>query len=77
MHRKGHRVETEMTKEDIAQAYTALMDSVHAIEQLKAKPALDDEEADTLRRNIEHVELMLAKTFWIDQDMAPVRAALE
>ena len=69
-------MEPEMTKDDIAQAYTALMDSVHLIERLKAKPALDDEEADMLGRNIAHVELMLAKTFWTDQDMAPVRAAL-
>ena len=70
-------MEPEMTKDDIAQAYTALMDSVHLIERLKAQPALDEEDADTLRRNIAHVELMLAKTFWTDQDMAPVRAALK
>ena len=66
----------EMTKGEIAQAYSALMDSVHVIEHLKAKPALDDEEAGMLRRNVEHVELMLAKTFWTDQNLAPVRAAL-
>jgi len=69
-------MEPEMTKGEIAQAYTALMDSVHVIERLKAKPSLDNEEADTLRRNVEHVALMLAKTFWVDQDLAPVRAAL-
>jgi hypothetical protein len=36
----------------------------------------DEDWADCLRRNVEHLELMVAKDFWTNEDMAPVNAAI-
>ena len=64
----------ENTPEQIAKHYSAAMDSVNLINALKAKPALTDEEADTLARNQEHLVGMLAKDFWTTEDLTPLQA---
>ena len=66
----------EITKEEIAQHYTAMG---HSVDLLNAgKP--DDMEADewtaTKARNVEHLELMKAKTYWTSEDMAAVDKAI-
>jgi len=65
----------ETTPEQIAKHYSAAMDSVNLINALKAKPALNDEETDTLARNQEHLQIMLAKDYWTDEDLTPLQAA--
>jgi len=64
----------ENTPEQIAKHYSAAMDSVNLINALKAKPALTDEEVDTLARNQEHLVGMLAKDFWTTEDLTPLQA---
>jgi len=64
----------ENTPEQIAKHYSAAMDSVNLINALKAKPALTDEEADTLARNQEHLVGMLAKDYWTTEDLTPLQA---
>jgi len=64
----------ETTPEQIAKHYSAAMDSVNLINALKAKPALTDEETDTLARNQEHLVLMLAKDYWTTEDLTPLQA---
>lgn len=60
----------------IAQHYSAMLDSVALIDGGKPERMDDTEWADCLRRNVEHLELMLAKDFWTTEDLAPVRAAI-
>jgi len=64
------------TKEEIAQHYTAMG---HSVDLLNAgKP--DDMEADdwtaTKARNVEHLELMVAKDYWTDESMTAVNKAI-
>ena len=66
----------EITKEQIAQNYTAMG---HSVDLLNAgKP--DDMEADewTARkaRNVEHLELMKAKDYWTSESMTAVDKAI-
>ena len=61
----------EMTPERIAQSYSAAMDSVNLINDLKAKGALTEEELDRVSRNQEHLSIMLGKDFWTTEDLAP------
>jgi hypothetical protein len=64
------------TPEQIAQHYSAMLDSVNLINGGKPEYMSDTEWADCLRRNVEHLELMVAKTYWTTEDMAPVNAAI-
>jgi hypothetical protein len=64
------------TPEQIAQHYSAMLDSVNLINGGKPEFMSDTEWAGCLRRNVEHLELMVAKDFWTTEDMAPVNAAI-
>ena len=64
------------TAEEIAQNYTAMG---HSVDLLNAgKP--DDMEADkwtaTKARNVEHLEIMVAKDYWTDESMTAVNKAI-
>lgn len=59
-----------------AKHYSAAMDSVNLINELVAKPSPDDEEVGALSRNVEHLEIMVAKDIWTTEDLAPLRAAI-
>jgi hypothetical protein len=65
----------ETTPQQIVQQYSACMDSVNLINTLKAKPNLSVEETDTIKRNQEHLNIMLAKDFWTTEDLTPIEAA--
>lgn len=65
----------EITAEEIARHYSAAMDSVNLINAGKPEDMTDDEWADTVARNKEHLKIMLAKDFWTDQDMKPLEDA--
>ena len=66
----------EMTAEQIAQHYTAMGHSVDLINAGQPE-ALDDAEwADTVSRNVEHLQIMVAKDFWTTEDMTAVNAAI-
>ena len=67
----------ELTQEEqIAKAYAACMDSVNLINTGKTDEKMTDEEwADTVARNKEHLKIMLAKDFWTTEDLAPLQAA--
>jgi hypothetical protein len=65
------------TPEQIAQHYSAAMDSVNLINGGKPAQMSDTEWADCLSRNKEHLKIMLAKDFWTTEDLAPLQAASE
>ena len=66
---------TEITAEEIARHYSAAMDSVNLINAGQPEDMADDEWADTVARNKEHLKIMLAKDFWTDEDLTPLEQA--
>ena len=63
------------TAEQIAKHYSAAMDSVNLINGDKPEKMTDEDWADTIARNKEHLNIMLAKDFWTNEDLAPLQAA--
>jgi hypothetical protein len=63
--------------EEIAQHYSAMGDSVDLLNAGQPADMEDDEWADTVSRNKEHLELMVAKDFWGTEDMTAVKAAIK
>ena len=73
-------MDNEITAEEIAQHYTAMGHSVDLINAIIAGTAMADDDAadkqDCVDRNVEHLEIMVAKDFWTDEDMTAVNAAI-
>jgi len=65
-----------LTAAEIAKNYSAAGDSVTVINELVALETLTDEDKDTAKRNVEHLELMVAKDYWTTEDLAPLNAAV-
>lgn len=61
--------------EEIARHYSACMDSVNLINGGQPEGVSDEDWADTVARNKEHLRIMLAKDFWTTEDLAPLEAA--
>jgi hypothetical protein len=70
----------EITTEEIAQHYSAMGDSVTLITDIIAGNAMADEDADTKQgcvdRNVEHLEIMVARDYWTSEDMTAVNSAV-
>ena len=67
----------EVTAEEVARHYAAALDSVALINAGKQENQTDEEWADTVARNKEHLNIMLAKDFWTTEDLSPLQAAAE
>jgi hypothetical protein len=63
----------EITIEQIAKDYAAALDSVNLVNELKAKETLTEDEEKTIQRNLEHLEIMLAKDYWTNEDLTPLK----
>ena len=68
-------LETTITPEQIAQHYSAAMDSVNLINAGQPEGMTAEEWADCLARNKEHLKIMLAKDFWTTEDLTPLTTA--
>ena len=70
----------EITTEEIAQHYTAMGHSVDLINAIIAGTAMEDDDAaykqDCVDRNVEHLQLMVAKDYWTNEDMRAVNAGI-
>ena len=66
----------EITAEEIAQHYTAMGHSVDLLDAGQPEDMENDEWTDTVSRNVEHLQLMVAKDFWTTEDMTAVNAAI-
>ena len=68
------------TAEEIAQDYTAMGHSVDLINGIIDGSQMSEEDAaerqDCVNRNVEHLEIMVAKDFWTSEDMTAVNAAI-
>lgn len=67
----------ETNSTEIAQHYSAAMDSVNLINELKSKETLSETEVLQLKANRDHLIIMLAKDFWTDQDLTPFSLAIK
>lgn len=63
----------EITSEQIAINYASALDSVNLVNELKAKETLTEDEEKTIQRNLEHLEIMLAKDYWTNEDLTPLK----
>ena len=68
----------ELTEqEQIAQHYSAALDSVNLLSAGKPEDMTDEDWADTVSRNVEHLRIMVAKDFCTTEDLAPLQQAIE
>jgi hypothetical protein len=66
----------DLTPEQIARHYSAAMDSVNLLNAGKPERMSDEDWADCVKRNKDHLEIMLAKDFWTDEDLTPLQDAV-
>jgi len=68
------------TAEEISQDFTAMGHSVELINGIIDGSKMADEEAEdrqsAVDRNVEHLEIMVAKDYWTSEDMTAVNAAI-
>ena len=69
-------MDNQITAEQIAQHYSAAMDSVDLLNAGQPEGMDDAEWADTVSRNVEHLKIMVAKDFWTTEDMTAANAAI-
>jgi len=66
----------EITSEEIAQHYTAMGHSVDLLDAGKPSLMSDDDWNRMKAANVEHLQLMVAKDYWTDEDMTAVNKAI-
>ena len=70
----------DRTAEQLAQDYSAMGDSVALITAVIAGDSMAEDDAedrqDCVDRNVQHLELMVAKDDWGSEDMTAVNAAI-
>jgi hypothetical protein len=67
----------EVTAEEVARSYAAAMDSVNLLAAGKPEKMADEDWADTVKRNKEHLEIQIAKgDFYAGYDLKPFEDAV-
>ena len=66
----------DLTLEQIAQHYSAAMDSVNLLNAGKPEDMSDEDWADCVSRNVEHLKIMVDKDFWTTEDLSPFNDAI-
>jgi len=73
----------ERTPEEVAQVYTAAGDSVTLINSIVAQSTITDDDKDTLKRNVDHIEIIKAykkedgtTSIWGSEDFSTYDAAV-
>ena len=73
-------IEEVKTAEEIAQDFTAMGHSVTLINEVIAGTQMADESAEDRQscvdRNVEHLELMVAKDYWTTESMTATNSAI-
>ena len=69
----------ELTQEQqVAKDYSAAMDSVNLLNAGKPKDMTDEDWADTVKRNKEHLEIQIAKgDYYAGHDLTPFENAVK
>jgi len=66
----------ELTADEIAANYTAMGHSVDLLNAGKPDDMEDADWTDTVSRNVEHLQLMVAKDYWTSESMTAANAAI-
>jgi len=66
----------KITAAEIAQHYRAAMDSVNLINEIVASGDTDKESVDALKRNRDHLKIMVDKEYWTTEDLQPFKDAI-
>ena len=67
----------EVTAEEVARSYAAAMDSVNLLAAGKPENMSDEDWADTVKRNKDHLEIQIAKgEFYAGYDLTPFEQAV-
>jgi hypothetical protein len=67
----------EYTQEEVTKSINAAYDSVHLINELKAKETLTELEVAILDRNERHIRIMLEKEWFVEGLTAEQKTELE
>jgi hypothetical protein len=67
----------EVTAEEVQRSYNAAMDSVNLLNAGKPKLMADEDWADTVKRNKDHLQIQLGKgDFYAGYDLTPFEQAV-
>jgi len=66
----------ELTAEQIAQHYSAAMDSVNLLNAGQPEYMSDEVWAECVQRNVDHLKIMVEKDYWTDEDLTPFMGAI-
>ena len=73
----------ERTAAEVAQVYTSAGDSVTLINTIVAQGTITDEDKETLKRNVDHIEIIKAykkedetTSIWTNEDFTAIDAAV-
>ena len=69
-------MDNEITAEEIAQHYSAAMDSVNLINAVIADPDVYAHDETIIQHNVDHLKIMVEKDYWTDEDMTPLTDAI-
>ena len=64
------------TEAQIAQHYSAAIDSVNLINDLMSQDSRSAEEQERVNRNVEHLNLIVVMDFWTTEDLTPLHDAI-
>ena len=73
----------ERTADEVAQIFSAAGDSVTLINSIAAQSTITDDDKDTLKRNVDHLEIIKAykkedgtTSIWTSEDFTAIDAAV-
>jgi len=67
-----------VTPEEVQRSYDAAMDSVNLLNAGKPEDMTDEDWADTVKRNKEHLEIQIAKgDYYAGHDLTPFEEAVK
>jgi hypothetical protein len=62
--------------EEIERHYSAAMDSVNLLNTGQPQSMSDEDWADCVQRNVDHLKIMVEKDYWTDEDLTPFTGAI-
>ena len=63
--------------EEIAQHYSAALDSVNLLTAGQPAGVSDADWTDTVQRNKDHLDIMIAKDYWTTENLTPLKNAVK
>lgn len=64
------------TAEEIKKHYLACFDSINLINSISTQLKITQQDVDSVKRNIQHLQIMLTRTYWTTEDLKPLQDAV-